>query len=659
MARTRSVFARRLTAAFVAVALAGLTTITAVAPTQAATNSPVTPRILAATALNQDGYDYQFTTFGHRTIFSGFDAGGRGQEPWITDGTPTGTHMLKDTTALGSAPLGQFTVVGSKLYFVTMGKTNFYELWITDGTSAGTKLVKTRFLGAQNGYPNHLTALGNKLIFNVSSGIPGETRQLWVSDGTTTGTTTLKNYDGSPQFSDIGSAMATLNGRVYFQAWVPSSGTELWTTDGTKGGTHIFIDLLAGSPSSGVQNLHVWNGKLFFVANTDTYASDGTVAGTKPLRAGGSSIQLSNGLYSFAPFGNKEALYAYVNGKYRFVITDGTSAGTAIVPTPADLFLGANIATANGKVFFSARHNGSTDEELWSTDGSVGGTKQVKDIYPGMTGSWPDNITAVGNRVVFTATDIVHGEQLWTSDGTSAGTVRLNHQLRNPDDVNLTASNGMLFLSDAGTHGIWRQPWVWEPGPTYLSWTTLSISKSFHYGSRPTITVKVGSSVSLTRRHVVVSDGAKKLATLTLVKGKATWRLPTTFKLGKHTLKAVFAAQGSAKASSASTAVTVSKAVPKVTAALAHAKVAQTAHASMTVHVTAANLWPSGKLTVTIKKGKTTAKTLTTRLTTSAKGRHVFTFPKLAKGSYTAATHYAGSSTITSANAKTVTLTVT
>ncbi|MFM7792129.1 MAG: ELWxxDGT repeat protein, partial [Microcystis panniformis] len=49
----------------------------------------------------------------------------------------------------------------------------------------------------------------------------------------------------------------------------------------------------------------------------------------------------------------------------------------------------------------------------------------VKDIYPGSFGPYPSNLTARGNTLFFTAYDSVNGEELWRSDGTAAGTVRV------------------------------------------------------------------------------------------------------------------------------------------------------------------------------------------------------------------------------------------
>ena len=52
--------------------------------------------------------------------------------------------------------------------------------------------------------------------------------------------------------------------------------------------------------------------------------------------------------------------------------------------------------------------------------------------HPGMLrGSDPSSLTAVGGRLFFSADDGTHGEELWKSDGSRAGTVLVKNI--NPD----------------------------------------------------------------------------------------------------------------------------------------------------------------------------------------------------------------------------------
>lgn len=77
-------------------------------------------------------------------------------------------------------------------------------------------------------------------------------------------------------------------------------------------------------------------------------------------------------------------------------------------------------------VLFSA-DDGTHGTELWVTSGTAAGTMLVDDINPGSTGSYPNEITALGNGTeVFSANDGTHGFELWKTDGTTAGTALVN-----------------------------------------------------------------------------------------------------------------------------------------------------------------------------------------------------------------------------------------
>ena len=73
----------------------------------------------------------------------------------------------------------------------------------------------------------------------------------------------------------------------------------------------------------------------------------------------------------------------------------------------------------------------------------------VKDICSGTSHSWPAYLTAVGNTLYFRADDGVHGYELWKSDGTLTGTVRVADiytGTEGSEPEQLTDVNGMLFF---------------------------------------------------------------------------------------------------------------------------------------------------------------------------------------------------------------------
>jgi ELWxxDGT repeat protein len=67
--------------------------------------------------------------------------------------------------------------------------------------------------------------------------------------------------------------------------------------------------------------------------------------------------------------------------------------------------------------------DGVHGDELWMSNGTEAGTVLVKDIKPGAGDSNPWELTDVGGTLFFVADDGLHGNELWKSDGTKAGTV--------------------------------------------------------------------------------------------------------------------------------------------------------------------------------------------------------------------------------------------
>src|SRR5262249_45448931 len=111
--------------------------------------------------------------------------------------------------------------------------------------------------------------------------------------------------------------------------------------------------------------------------------------------------------------------------------SDGTEAGTALVrdirPGPAGSYENGawpRMTVVGGTLFFVA-DDGIHGDELWKSDGTEAGTVLVKDIQPGSGGSFYSwhNFVTVGGTLFFVAFDGIHGYELWTSDGTEAGTV--------------------------------------------------------------------------------------------------------------------------------------------------------------------------------------------------------------------------------------------
>lgn len=59
--------------------------------------------------------------------------------------------------------------------------------------------------------------------------------------------------------------------------------------------------------------------------------------------------------------------------------------------------------------------------ELWTSDGTSAGTRRVAEIRPGAAGSHPEPFAAIGAKLVFAARDAVHGREPWVLPIADAG----------------------------------------------------------------------------------------------------------------------------------------------------------------------------------------------------------------------------------------------
>ncbi|WP_306606647.1 ELWxxDGT repeat protein, partial [Azonexus sp.] len=352
--------------------------------------------VLTAATGERIEHPTEMIRLGDKIIFQASSTLG-GRELWVTDGASAGTTRIKDINPSGNAfeissssPANPFAVIGNKAYFTANDGTNGAELWVTDGTEAGTQMVKDVYTGATDSSIRFLKAVGDKVYFAAKSAASGAYWEPWVSDGTANGTIQLKagsasfsvsdNSGLSPQFVPVGD-------KVLFLAFQAGSGNELWVTDGTTVGTQLLKEIYSGSIGS----------------TPDIYS-----LGTKGL--------------IFADGGSGRALW----------VTDGTANGTTqlLASTTVSPWstgeLGKFAIVVNGKLYFQAS-NAAAGRELWVSDGTVEGTKLIKDIMPGTEGSFPSVFTAFGDGIIFAASGAGYtgDQEPWFSDGTEAGTYRI------------------------------------------------------------------------------------------------------------------------------------------------------------------------------------------------------------------------------------------
>ena len=107
----------------------------------------------------------------------------------VVDVNPIGSPASSNPVAAAAQVAGTpeaFTKIGAQWFFVAQTGTTGSELWRTDGTPGGTHLVKDILPGPGSSAPGFLTEHAGWLYFSAHDEVAG--RELWRSDGTAAGT---------------------------------------------------------------------------------------------------------------------------------------------------------------------------------------------------------------------------------------------------------------------------------------------------------------------------------------------------------------------------------------------------------------------------------------------------------------------------------------
>ena len=382
-----------------------------------------------------------------------------GQQLWATDGTPAGTRLVLNLDpGLGTRNQEFSFSQPNNAVFVTDDGVHGQKLWFTDGTTGGTALLTTVDTGVEPtgsefdpagiGYTFTSGQFTAPYLFVLCDQTLGQ--QLWTSDGTIAGTHVVSNLQVGPGMQSVASFSATVvtgsapaDWRDVFVTDDGVHGQQIWSTNGTSAGTELLATVDPGAePSGGALDPQALAPSIegaSFAAGDAAFVLYSATLGQQLWKSDGATASLVLTLDSGPGNKNSSTLSFSVNGDsvcatddgvhgQKIWASDGTTAGTTLVATANSGTEAAGSEFVPSDIGFTGSGDGlivlydqTIGQELWLTDGTVGGTHVVANLEgaPGVKSYATQGLTLASGAQVFAIDDGVHGQQIWTTDGTS------------------------------------------------------------------------------------------------------------------------------------------------------------------------------------------------------------------------------------------------
>ncbi|HEV7667195.1 MAG TPA: hypothetical protein VGS22_01645 [Thermoanaerobaculia bacterium] len=363
-----------------------------------------------------------------------------GYELWRTDGSPAGTYRLTDVAPgrdwSGALPLSFFN---GFLYFLANDGEYGQEIWRTDGTPGGEELFADLCPGACGSPVSSWIEWQGAIWFltQESSDAP----ILWTSDGTRHGTRVFANFCDDLGLCDFGAFGDTRlvrpapSGQGLLFLVNDNTGQFLLRTDGTPKGTevvHRFDVGFQSGPSDSTAE------PFYFLDGDELWTTDGTADGTRLVRSLEGLVQGPNLQSSREVDGIFYAIFNF--GEW--LRSDGTGPGTTVLAHVSSTYR-PTVARIGSTVY------AVTEDGVWRT----GGTPETTVRFPAPRG-YVNGVVEGLDRLFVLSSD--RRAFVWTTDGTAAGTHRVDlgdGPLLDPNGIS-PFRGGVLF--SRGRHELWR-----------------------------------------------------------------------------------------------------------------------------------------------------------------------------------------------------------
>lgn len=308
-------------------------------------------------------------------------------------------------------------------------------------------------------------SVGNRTVFTRAD--DEHRTSLWVSDGTSQGTAALGVL--CPTCAP-GLLLGSTGSVAFYRVSLvnqddPKFETRIWRTDGTPAGTFPVTEGFQApfAPLSSLSSLA--GNRLFFVACTpelgcEPWSSDGTWEGTAPVGEivpgpGNADIQsvrdvAAAGARAFLIAGDSDATLSL------WIADADAHTVKRLRGVPRARRLVALSGAGPGRVFFIGEDAQGGGLEIWTSDGTAAGTLPLTAFGPPDPFGYKDSYvfkTAAG-RLWFQANDGTHGDELW-SVGAAPGTLRRLTDFGDPAATvfDLQPSGGRLLFTASQRNG--------------------------------------------------------------------------------------------------------------------------------------------------------------------------------------------------------------
>ncbi|HYC93093.1 MAG TPA: hypothetical protein VEO54_28065 [Thermoanaerobaculia bacterium] len=391
---------------------------------------------------------------------------------WRTDGTEAGTVLLGSFNNSGFGEVRDIVAGFDGIYVVgdNVGGSDNCYIWKYDGN---------RFLHLAILIRDELPRLvaTSKGVYAVMD-VDDNATEIWKLSGQVVRTTVVQGDTESNTF------LQPASDYFYFETQDPD---QLWRSDGTAGDTRVFkgVDLFTS-------RLFPTRSRVFSLSDSGVQVSDGTTATKISPHAARAYDAPAAAVGNLVVMAIEDA--AHGNELW---VSDGTVQGTRLLRNiRADRSSdGRDLRRFREGLLFTAVSEGE-GREPWISDGTLFGTRLLADVARGTFGSEPHLVTPLGNgRAVFFAASRLYGtdgnltemlrqttlsfddeesgrqlpviggrawviyggsegDELWASDGTRGGTLKLVDLPYTDSDFTPVAANGVLFF--VARDALWR-----------------------------------------------------------------------------------------------------------------------------------------------------------------------------------------------------------